>query len=135
MKDTNELNITFNTKISVEPTPVEDYYLVTFTFTEDTITGYTGVGFTCPESNYISAFGYGSDDFDWLLMGSETKGNSKNTIGDYQYQSTSTGSYRIALLGSSWIYAAYAGLFSWSLANGSSTRIRSISARICYLPQ
>ena len=35
MKDTNELNITFNTKISVEPTPVEDYYLVTFTFTED----------------------------------------------------------------------------------------------------
>ena len=123
------------TSYGVETNISEPYICNSFTFTEDTITGYTGVGFTCPESNYISAFGYGSDDFDWLLMGSETKGNSKNTIGDYQYQSTSTGFYRIARLGGGWAYGPYAGLFFWGLDSGSGNRYRNISARICYLPQ
>lgn len=36
MKDNNELNIKFNTKITVEPSAVEDYYIVSFTLTNDT---------------------------------------------------------------------------------------------------
>lgn len=35
MKETNDLNITFNTNLTVEPSAVEDYYIVTFTFTND----------------------------------------------------------------------------------------------------
>lgn len=61
---------------------------------------YEPVGFTLPNtSGYISAMGYGSKEFDWLLMPSEVGGTSALPVGDYCSSSDNLSSYMMALLG------------------------------------
>jgi len=107
-----------------------------FTFTEGTSTGFTDVGFKSPTTNnYVTAFGYGNSDTDWVFIGSEySSGSANGVIGDYNYHNTSNGWY-VALLGGRWYYAGYAGLMYWIVYNAASARARYIGARLCYYPQ
>ena len=115
----------------------EPYICNDFTFTENTTTGYTAVGFTTSGGNYIKAFGYGSADYDWLLMASECAGSPGYTgpVGDYQHISTSSGAYRVSRLGGGWNNGTPAGLFNWYLDHATSACNRTLSARLCYYPQ
>ena len=80
---------------------------------------------------YVSAFGY-SEDFDWLFMPSELKGNSSTPVGDYFWNKNAN--WRVALLGGSWNYGSNAGAFYWSLYGDSASRSRSIGGRLVYVP-
>lgn len=105
------------------------------TFTEETTSGYTSAGFSVTASNgYISAFGYGNADYDWLFISSETSGDSTKPVGDYTYITSNLNGYRVARLGSSWYNGSNAGGFCWSLDYGSSSRARGIGARLCFNP-
>ena len=84
-------------------------------------------------SGYVSAFCY-DEKYDWLFLAGEVKGNSSLPVGDYFYQSTSTG-WRVAILGSYWYYGGYAGAFSWILNTASSGRYRGIGGRLVYRKQ
>ena len=83
-------------------------------------------------NGYVSAFCY-DEDFDWLFIPGEVKGSSALPVGDYFYQSQSTG-WRVALLGGTWFNGSHAGAFYWDLYHASSRRSRAVGGRLVYVP-
>ena len=81
-------------------------------------------------TGYVSAWCY-DEEHDWLFIAAEVKGNSSLPVGDYFWQSTSTG-WRVAMLGADWYGGLDAGPFSWALYAASSHRPRAICGRLVY---
>ena len=81
-------------------------------------------------SGYVSAWCY-DEEHDWLFIAAEVKGNSSLPVGDYFWQSTSTG-WRVAALGADWHYGLSAGPFGWALGSASSDRHRRVGGRLVY---
>jgi hypothetical protein len=79
--------------------------------------------------------GYGTEEFDWLLIPSEVGGTSALPVGDYNYVSSNLNGYRIALLGGYWTVGANAGGFSWSCNSGPGARSRHIGGRLVSIPK
>lgn len=96
---------------------------------------YVSAGFTLTNaSGYVSAFGYGNPEFDWLFMASETTGNSSLPVGDYTYVTANLNGYKIAYLGGHWNYGTFAGGFYWACHSGVGYLYRSIGARLAFVP-
>lgn len=81
-------------------------------------------------TGYVSAWCY-DEEHDWLFIAAEVKGNSSLPVGDYFWQSTSTG-WRVAMLGAAWDGGLRAGPFRWSLGYASSSRYRDVGGRLVY---
>ncbi len=113
------------------------YICSDFAFAESKNSGnYKSAGFTVSNaSGYISAMGYGDEEFDWLFMPSECTGTSSLPVGDYTYVSANLNGYRIALLGGTWNYGGDAGAFCWHVSNGVGDRSRRIGGRLVYVPE
>ena len=107
-----------------------------FSFNESKHDGnYKPTGFTISNANgYVSAFGYGDEEFDWLFMPSETTGNSSLPVGDNYWCTPNLNGYRIALLGGKWNDGADAGGFCWRCADPPGTRHSVIGGRLLYVP-
>ena len=101
------------------------------TFTENTTTGYTPVGFVVPKSGFISAFGYANEDLDWLFVASETNGSASLPVGDYTYIIKDLNGYRAGFIGGDWNYSSIAGCFCWRLVHSASNRNRAFGGRLC----
>ena len=114
----------------------QPYVASDFTFNESKHSdNYKPAGFTLANSSgWINAMGYGSEEYDWLLMASEIGGSSALPVGDYSYKSTNLNSHRIAMLGAGWIYGSNAGVFSWRCDYGPNYRARNIGGRLIYVP-
>lgn len=112
------------------------YICTDFAFAESKNSGnYKSAGFTLANANgYISAMGYGGEEFDWLLMTSETSGNSSIPVGDYYYCTPDLNAYRIVLLGGYWSNGVSGGGFDWYCASGVGDRNRGIGGRLVYVP-
>lgn len=80
---------------------------------------------------YISAFGY-NENYDWLFIPTEYKGNSSTPVGDYCWNKNP--GWRVARLGGVWDDGSKAGAFCWTLFNDASNRIRYIGGRLVYVP-
>ena len=108
------------------------YFCNTYTFVDDTSTGYTQISFSLPSSNYITAFGYDSTN-DWVLLPSESSStaNPSGPIGDYV---GSNSEWRVARLGGLWNSDSYAGAFYWNCGNNSSYANANIGARLMFIP-
>lgn len=107
-----------------------------FTFNESTHSdNYAPVGFTIAnKSGWIKAMGYGSGQYDWLLMPSEIGGSSALPVGDFLYATPNLNGSRIVELGGGWRYGDYAGGF-YQIANGTvGDRSRSVGGRLMYVP-
>ena len=76
-----------------------------FDFNESKHDGnYKPAGFTLPNTNgYISAFGYGSEQYDWLFIPSETSGNNALPVGDLLSVTSNLSDYKAARFGGAWI--------------------------------
>ena len=76
-----------------------------FDFNESKHDGnYKPAGFTLPNTNgYISAFGYGSEQHDWLFIPSETSGNNALPVGDFLSVTSNLSGYKAARFGGAWI--------------------------------
>lgn len=107
-----------------------------FSFNESKHDGnYRSAGFTISNgSGYISAFGYGDEEFDWLFMPSETTGNNALPVGDYCYVTANLNGYRIALLGGYWHDGDVAGGFSWRCYYTPGDRAYAFGGRLLYVP-
>ena len=112
------------------------YICTDYSYAESKNSGnYASAGFTMANAGgYISAFGYGDPEFDWLFMASETTGTSAKPVGDYTYVTANLNGYRIACLGGAWNYSSIAGGFFVAAFNGVGTRFRSLGGRLSYLP-
>lgn len=80
---------------------------------------------------YISAFGY-NENYDWLFIPTEYKGNSSTPVGDYCWNKNP--GWRVARLGGGWYDGSIAGAFYWNLYNDASYRYRIIGGRLVYVP-
>lgn len=96
---------------------------------------YEPVGFTLPNANgFIKAMGYGSENYDWLLMPSEIGGTSALPVGDYLYITQNLNGTRITQFGGGWQSGINAGSF-YQIFNGSvGGRSRSAGGRLLYVP-
>lgn len=80
---------------------------------------------------YISAFGY-NENYDWLFIPTEYKGNSSTPVGDYCWNKNP--GWRVARLGGRWNGGSKAGAFCWSLTYDASSRDRTVGGRLVYVP-
>lgn len=114
----------------------QPYIADDFNFSESKKTdNYKPVGFTLPNGNgYISALGYGGENYDWLLMPSEIGGTNALPVGDVCYVGTNLSDYRIALLGGSWSSGGIAGGFYWNYSTGIGYCYRTLGGRLMYIP-
>lgn len=115
----------------------EPYICLDYGYAESKNTdNYIGAGFTLPNTpNYISAFGYGKSDFDWLFMPSEATGGSNALpVGDYEYMTANLAGFRTGLLGGTWNSGWGAGGFYWSCSNGVNYHARNVGGRLVFIP-
>ena len=108
------------------------YVCDTFTFVDDTSTGYTQISFSLPSSNYITAFGYDSNN-DWILLPSESS-STANVDGPIGDRVDSHSGWRVACLGGSRDGDSDAGAFYWNCNNDSGDSNDYVSARLMYIP-
>ena len=107
------------------------YICDSYSFADDTTTGYTQIAFNCPANNYQSALGYDSTN-DWVLLPSEASGADQNSaIGDYVYDSVGG---LAARLGGAWSNSSNAGVFCWVLNYPASYQGRNVGVRLMYIP-
>ena len=97
---------------------------------------YHPVGFCFPAaSGYISDFGYGSPEYDWVILPSEADGNSALPVGDRYEGISDLNSFRFAQLGGSWSRGNAAGGFEYLCTSGlSGHRKATIGGRLLYIP-
>ncbi len=128
--------------VNVYGTTLQDrqmYICTDFNFKENTHTdNYKSTGCVLPEKDgYISAFGYGTAEFDWLFMPSETNGNSNLPVGD-SWNSTSDTSkasiHRTCLYGGAWSTGITAGIFRISNLAVSNDISRLYGCRNVFIP-
>ena len=112
------------------------YIANNFTFNESKHSdNYKPVGFTLPNGNgYVSAMGYGSEEYDWLLVPSEIGGTTALPVGDFHYAISNLNGYRIARLGGSWGTGTAAGGLCWDCTYGVGTKSRNTGGRLIYVP-
>ena len=108
------------------------YFCNSYTFVDDTATGYTQISFALPSSNnFISALGYDSNN-DWIMLPSEaSNATADSAIGDYVYSGSE---WRVAQLGGSWAGDSSAGAFYWGCGNQSSDAHAYVGARVMFIP-
>ena len=108
------------------------YFCNSYTFVDDTSTGYTQIGFNLPSSNdFISALGYDSNN-DWIMLPSEVSGASATSaIGDYCYSSSG---WRVAQLGGRWSSDSGAGAFYLGCSDQASSAGTHVGARVMFIP-
>jgi hypothetical protein len=108
------------------------YFCNSYTFVDDTSSGYTQISFSLPSSNYITALGYDSNN-PWVLLPSESSSASNPTgpIGDYV---SSRSGWCVAQLGGSWSNDSYAGALCWVCNYSSSSTNSYIGARVMFIP-
>ena len=96
---------------------------------------YKPAGFSVAnDGGYVSAFGYGSEAYDWIILPSEVLGNSSLPVGDDCWCSVNPNNYRIALFGGSWNSSGNAGGFFWSCIYSPTTRAKYTNGRLLYVP-
>lgn len=112
-----------------------EIYIADHAFVDNTANGYKATGFTAAKVNgYVSAFGFGDDEFDWLFIPSETTGNSSLPVGDHYWQNATYNGWLVAHLGGRWVSGSDAGAFCWHLYDSSGSRDRGIGGRLVYVP-
>lgn len=101
-------------------------------FADDTVTGYTDVGLSLPDSNgYISKLGV-SNEVPWAMpIPVEATGSETTKIPDYVNSGTQN---RVLITGGGWISAPNAGLFSFNAFFYSTGSANDVGSRLCYLP-
>ena len=96
---------------------------------------YKPVGFTLPNENgYIKAMGYGSKEYDWLIMPSEVGGTSALPVGDYVNATADVSAHKVVMYGGMWNSASAAGGFTYYCSDGAGTKYKSFGGRIVYIP-
>ena len=114
----------------------QPYVCSDFAFNEATHEGnYKPAGFSITNSSgYISAFGSGSEDFDWLMMPSEALGNSSLPVGDQIRPQTNNSFHRIYLLGGAWTGDTACGGFRIGCTDATESSFQTVGGRLLFVP-
>lgn len=117
----------------------EPYIADDFNFDGHKLDGnYTALGLTLPsKSGYISAMGYATESYDWLIIPSENTGTSATPVGDHLYagHEKGQGNFHGVMFGGNWYSGAPAGAFYFHYANLYGYRTHITNGRLVYVPQ
>ena len=110
-----------------------------YSFDESRRSGnYKPSGFTLSNGGgWISSFGYGTENFDWLILTSEVNGNGANSatpVGDNCYVTSNLNANRIVTFGGDWHNGDSAGGFFESCIYSPGTKNSRIGGRLLYVP-
>lgn len=98
---------------------------------------YKALGLTLPsKSGYISAMGYATESYDWLIIPSENTGTSVAPVGDHLYAGRDKvqGHYHGVMVGGNWYSGAPAGAFYFHYANLYGYKAHIAGGRLIYVP-
>ena len=99
---------------------------------------YPSAGFTISNAGgWVSAFGYGSEQYDWLFVPSESTGNTSLPVGDSFWSTTNlNNSYRTARFGGAWVNSniSSSGGFYWTCDGPRNYAAATIGGRLLYVP-
>ena len=99
---------------------------------------YPSAGFTISNAGgWVSAFGYGSEQYDWLFVPSENTGNTSLPVGDGFWSTANlNNSYRTARFGGTWAHSniSYPGGFYWTCDAPRNYAAATIGGRLLYVP-
>ena len=110
-----------------QPYIANDFNYVEGKYTDN----YNPVGFTIASaSNYVTAFGYGDEKYDWLMMASDTAVSTSSIVHDYQYIVSSLNGARGLGIGGRWDAGDRAGVFYWD-AHSAGSKYRTSGGRLC----
>ena len=117
----------------------QPYICTDFQFSSSKHSGnYVGAGFTAASaSGYVSAFGYGSEAFDWLFIASEAVGNSSLPVGDNCYITANNKGYKRVNYGGRSDLAgtwAAAGAYLFAMNSATTNRAANMGGRLLYVP-
>ena len=134
-KHVNGLNLWGNGTIGGGQAYITDNY----SFSETAHgSNYKPAGFSLPNtSSYVSAFGYGSEKYDWLLFPSECSGGTALPVGDYSFSNANLNGLRIAFIGGRWVNGDsgnFAGLFLLNSNYGAGRALSFTGGRLLYVP-
>lgn len=106
-----------------------------YTPTENT-SHYHSVGFCVPSVyGWISAMGYGNEDYDWVIMPAEcNNGNSALPVGDNLYTIGILSGMSLCSIGGAWHFGENNGSFYYACDHEPTYHSRTISARLMYIP-
>ena len=112
------------------------YICSDFTFSDsDRTQHYQPSGFTVSNSNgYASAFGYGDEAYDWLMIPSECTGSYIEPVGDQSYFKPDLNEFNIARLGGSWNSNINGGAYCWGFIYTPGFRYYFLGGRLLYVP-
>lgn len=115
---------------------IHELYITDHDFADDKITdNYKNTGITLAKTDgFISAFGY-NEQYDWLFVPSETKGNSSLPVGDFLWQNNTLDYIKVISFGGSWMNGVNAGGFTLLAANSATGWWKDIGGRLVYIPQ
>lgn len=114
----------------------QPYIANNYNFSESIHSGnYLPTGFTLPNfDGFIKAIGYGSENYDWLMIPSEIGGTSSLPVGDYTWIVSNLNGYKTARIGGRWSYTSYSGCFAWHFNSDRSVYNRGFGCRLTYVP-
>ena len=110
------------------------YICDSYSFEDDTATGYTRIGFTMASvTGWVTAFGYDvNNDYTFLPLETTSSEIPSGAIGDYY--GAGGGGWCIYPIGGSWVDHNYVGLFDIGAGNTSATSAKYFGARLMYIP-
>ncbi|MBQ3991342.1 MAG: hypothetical protein II630_10845, partial [Bacteroidales bacterium] len=97
---------------------------------------YSSAGFSLANANgWISAFGYGKEEYDWLFLSSETTGNSSVPVSDNYYGIPDlNNSYRVLRHGGRWSDGYLTGGFCCSCGSPTGNYNSDAGGRLLFVP-
>ena len=97
---------------------------------------YSSAGFSLANANgWISAFGYGKEEYDWLFLPSETTGNSSVPVSDNYYGIPNlSNSYRVLRYGGRWSDGYLTGGFCCSCGSQTGNYSSDAGGRLLFVP-
>lgn len=96
------------------------YICTTYNYSTNTLTNdYESIGFCLPSTyGWISAMGYGNEDYDWVFMPAEClSASSVGPVGDNLWTNSNLNGMTLAIIGGSWGFGQSAGPFYYACDN------------------
>ena len=113
------------------------YICKNFNYSENITSDYESIGFCIPgEHDWISAMGYGNENYDWVFMPAEvSNANSAIPVGDRIWATSNLNAINAVLSGGYWNSGLEAGSFYYSCDKEITQSSRNFGARLIFIPQ
>ena len=97
-------------------------------------TGFSIVNVDSLVTAWVSAFGYGNEEYDWLFIPSEGTGNNSLPVGDSCACTQNLNGNRIAVYGGRWSSSEGGGGFYWACGFVPNYKNSEIGGRLLFVP-